>query len=401
MEGRYHRGPPWPRCHAHTHPCGHVGEQISAQWCICMMRRNSSCWGVREGLYSKWTGKDCLPLPYHDEAATIRRTGRARCARRGEVNDVGHGQPPPTSMYKHRGMKAVKASAFVGRVDVGSGSAKVLETSLQQLLLLLPPFPGAAGAALPAAASHLPRSTLAVLLSQGLDASAIPAVRLLTYRVLAQGKALAPHVFAAPDLVERLVACVLSELGKGTEEEEKYDGNDDGDDDAEEGAEEGCLKKNGDVGVWAIRALLSTVTDTHLVVLLRYVKFICMYACVRDLACTPIHSILLVSFPISGSPGPDKTLSFPSCHFHIYCLHTTQRYRLPRRPEACALSFQPTMSASGNGPPEPWRGFASACGWRGHPVPLPSGGPLPIPGRRDTLPARGERRYHGHAQTLL
>lgn len=259
----------------------------------------------RGSLFEMDGGKDCMP--YHDEAATraIRRAGRARCARRGEVNDLGHGQPLPTSIHKHRGMKAVKSSAFVGRVDVGGGSAKHLETSLQQLFLSLPPVPAAAGAALPAAACHMPRSTLAGLLSRGLDAAAIPAVRLLTYRVLAQGKALAPHVLAAPDLVERLVACVLSELGKAKEEGGKGDGKDGGDDDAEEGASEGLSKENGDVGVWALRALLSTMTDTHLVVLLRYVKCICMCVCVRELPDTSIHRLLLVSFLITRSSGRD------------------------------------------------------------------------------------------------
>lgn len=194
-------------------------------------------------------------------------------------------------------MKAAKTSVFVGGVDGGGGSIKHLEASLQQLLLPPPPLP-AAGAPLPAAARHMPRSMLAGLLSQGLDAAAAPAVHLLTYRVLAQGKALVPHVLAAPDLVERLVACVLSEVGGAKEEGGKHDGKETGEDEEENGEEGGT-----NVGVWALRALLNTVTDAHLVVLLRYVHFsVC------------INVYISILFP--GSLDATKPLSLPSCRAH-------------------------------------------------------------------------------------
>jgi len=205
----------------------------------------------------------------------------------------GRGLTTLTYVYTNTGMKAAKTSAFMGGVDGGGGSAKHLEASLQQLLLPSPPLPppaaAAAGAPLPAAARHMPRSMLAGLLSQGLDAAAAPGVHLLTYRVLAQGKALAPHVLAAPELVERLVAAVLSEVGGAKEEGGKHDGKEDGDDE-EEGLEEGGPKESGDVGVWALRALLNTVTDAHLVVLLRYVNF------TSFLSQLPNHSLPSVRF---------------------------------------------------------------------------------------------------------
>lgn len=198
-----------------------------------------------------------------------------------DLNLANH-SPPYIHTQTQRGMKAAKTSAFVGGVDGGGGSIKHLEASLQQLLL--PPAAAAAGAPLP----YMPRSMLAGLLTQGLDAAAVPAVHLLTYRVLAQGKALAPHVLASPDLVERLVACVLSEVGGAKEEGGKHDGKENGEDE-EQSAEEGGPKENANVGVWALRALLSTVTDAHLVVLLRYVQFtVCVHV--------SIHFLLLISF---------------------------------------------------------------------------------------------------------
>lgn len=187
----------------------------------------------------------------------------------------------PSHKFTNTGMKAAKTSAFMGGVDGGGGSAKHLESSLQQLLPPPPagPAAAAAGVPLPAAARHMPRSMLAGLLSQGLDAAAAPGVHLLTFRILAQGKALAPHVLAAPELVERLVAAVLSEVGGAKEEGGKHDGKEDGDGE-EEGLMEGGPKESGDVGVWALRALLNTLTDAHLVVLLRYVKYIGVCVCI-------------------------------------------------------------------------------------------------------------------------
>ena len=190
-------------------------------------------------------------------------------------------------------MKAAKTSAFMGVVEGGSGSAKHLEASLQQLLLPPPPVPAAAaaGAPLPAAARHMPRSMLEGLLSQGLDAAAAPGVHLLTFRILAQGKSLAPHVLAAPELVERLVAAALSEVGGAKEEGTKNNGKEGGDEE-EEGLGEGGSKESGDVGVWALRALLNTVTDAYLVVLLRYVKYIGGCVCTTSLFCQLLNHCL-------------------------------------------------------------------------------------------------------------
>lgn len=151
-------------------------------------------------------------------------------------------------------MKAARTSAAVGRLD--GGGIKQLESNLQHLL-------SSASAPSPPAARHTPRSTLAGLLSHGLDAAAAPGVQLLTYRIMAQNKALAPHVNAAPELMARLVAAALSEVGAEKEEGNRHDGKEN-EEDEEEGTEE-----NDDVGVWAIRALLSNVRDAHLVVLLR------------------------------------------------------------------------------------------------------------------------------------
>ncbi|EKU21283.1 hypothetical protein NGA_0406900 [Nannochloropsis gaditana CCMP526] len=163
-------------------------------------------------------------------------------------------------------MKAAKAPFNFGGQKGSKGSdIAALESALQQLLLRATDARPTATAPLPSA-SFLPRSMLRTLLSSGLDAAAPESVRLLSYRVLAEGRGIARQGGAAPEAIESLKAVVLRELQTDMQEEGQDRGVDEG------GGEDVFAQVDADtdnVRIWALRALLNNATDAHLLLFLR------------------------------------------------------------------------------------------------------------------------------------
>lgn len=165
-----------------------------------------------------------------------------------------------------QGMKAAKAPFTLGGQKGSKGSdLAALESALQQLLLRATDARPTATAPLPSA-SFLPRSMLQNLLSNGLDAAAPENLRLLSYRVLAEGRGIARQGGAAPEAIEMLKAVVLREFQTDMQEEGQDRGVEEG------GGEDVFAQVDADtdnVRIWALRALLNNATDAHLLLFLR------------------------------------------------------------------------------------------------------------------------------------
>jgi hypothetical protein len=104
------------------------------------------------------------------------------------------------------------------------------------------------------------------LLSNGLDAAAPENLRLLSYRVLAEGRGIARQGGAAPEAIEMLKAVVLREFQTDMQEEGQDRGVEEG------GGEDVFAQVDADtdnVRIWALRALLNNATDAHLLLFLR------------------------------------------------------------------------------------------------------------------------------------